>query len=432
MYISILSIIRMKQGICLFLFFLFISFEVQAQKVFLTSVNDPTIKNLQVKRAGDFFAEPEISLQGEKQIEINFDVLGNEYKTYAYTITHCNADWTPSNILPIEYMSGFQQLPVEDFANSMATTTAYTNYRFFLPNDDIRFKLSGNYAVQVYDEADPQKILFTACFYVTESLVGIDAKISSNTDIDVNKQHQQLEFVINHKNFPIQHPQVDLKIYVYQNDRRDNCVTGFKPSSILQNSLVFSHCPELIFKAGNEYRRMEFLTEKYNGMHVESVKFFNPFYHMTLYPDYKRNLTAYQYDQDQNGRFFTQCSQCSDPDTEADYYIVHFTLDEGKIPGGKVYLNGQFVHNAFDEMSRMEYNPDAGRYEKSLLLKAGNYNYQYLFVPDGDTKGQTAPFEGDFAQTENEYTIAVYYRPIGERYDRLIGYHKVRNQLAVF
>lgn len=430
------NIIKVRLGMkqVIFFFFLFFPFffEGKAQEVFYTAVNSTQIKNLQVKNAGEFVSDPVISLDGEKQLEINFDVLGDGYTRYAYSVVHCNADWTPSFVLPIEYISGFQGTTIDDFANSMATTTAYTNYRFYLPNEDVRFKLSGNYAVKVYDESEPDKILFTACFYVTESLVSIDSKISGNTDIDVNKHHQQLEFAINHKNFPIPHPLTDMKIYVYQNNRRDNAVTNLKPSSILQHQIVYSHNRELIFKAGNEYRRIEFLTEKYNGMGVESVQFHNPFYHMTLFPDQKRNQLSYQYDQDQNGRFFTRCSGCNDPDTEADYYIVHFTLAEDEIPGGNLYLNGQFLYNNFNEESRMEYNREAGQYEKSLLLKAGSYNYQYLFVPDGETIGQTFPVEGDFAEAENEYAIFIYYRPIGQRYDRLIGFKKVQNKMAVF
>jgi hypothetical protein len=422
----------MKQMICFFFLFLVGVFENNAQEVYVTSVNSQRVKSLQVNVNGEFISNPVISLHGEKQLEVNFDVLGDGYTRYAYSIVHCNADWTPSFILPMEYMSGFQGTTIDDFANSMATTTAYANYRFFLPNEDVRFKLSGNYVVKVYDESEPDKILFTACFYVTESLVAINTKISGNTDIDVNKNHQQLEFSIDHKNFPIPHPLTDMKIYVYQNDRRDNCVTDLKPSSILQNQLVYSHSRELIFKAGNEYRRMEFLSDRYNGMHVENVQFHNPFYHMTLYPDQKRNGFSYQYDQDQNGRFFIRCSDCNDPDTEADYYIVHFTLEEDEIAGGNVYLNGQFLYNNFNEESRMEYNREAGQYEKSLLLKAGSYNYQYLFVPDRETTGLTFPVEGDFAETENEYTIAVYYRPIGARYDRLIGFQKAQNRMTVF
>ena len=91
------------------------------------------------------------------------------------------------------------------------------------------------------------------------------------------------------------------------------------------------------------------------------------------------------------------------------------------IPDGNVYLNGELYNNVLDEKSKMGYNPETHQYEKSVLLKQGSYNYQYLFVP----------IEGNFFQTENEYSIYVYYCPMGARYDRLIGVTSIRNTMPV-
>ncbi|MEG1999419.1 MAG: hypothetical protein RR015_05330 [Bacteroidales bacterium] len=55
------------------------------------------------------------------------------------------------------------------------------------------------------------------------------------------------------------------------------------------------------------------------------------------------------------------------------------------------------------------------------MLKQGSYNYQYLFVPKGETKGKSSVIEGNKYQTSNEYRVNVYHRRPGERYDRLIG-----------
>ena len=74
----------------------------------------------------------------------------------------------------------------------------------------------------------------------------------------------------------------------------------------------------------------------------------------------------------------------------------------------------------------MKYNEETSSYESVQLLKQGAYNYLYLYVPDGSTKGETGPVEGNFYETENEYLILVYSRPFGERYDKLIGMKLVR------
>ena len=70
----------------------------------------------------------------------------------------------------------------------------------------------------------------------------------------------------------------------------------------------------------------------------------------------------------------------------------------------------------------MIYDPSSGNYVADIMLKQGAYNYQYLFVPDGTNVGLTSKIEGDKYQTVNEYSVRVYNRPVGERYDRLIGF----------
>lgn len=424
----------MKVFSLLFLLFCAVVIPVNAQNTFYTNVSNKQIKTLQVKVAGQMMSEPYMVLNGDNRMEINFDALtpNGGAGRYAYSIIHCNADWTQSMLSPIEYMNGFQGMEIDDFANSMNTTTSYTNYRLLIPNDNVQLKVSGNYAVKVYTEDNPDQTVFTACFSLVEPVVNVSASISGNTDIDTNQSHQQVSFAINNKNFPITYPQTDLKIWVYQDNRRDNAATGLQPMSILENQISYTYNRNLIFNAGNEYRRMEFLSNKFYGMHVQSISFHNPYYNVELMTDHKRNNQSFQYDQDQDGRFFIRCSNCQDPDTEADYYIVHFALATDLIPDGNVYLNGELFNNVLDEKSKMGYNMETQQYEKSLLLKQGNYNYQYLFVPNGQTQGETGPIEGNYYQTENEYSIYVYYCPMGARYDRLIGVTTVKNAMQVF
>lgn len=405
---------------------------VKAQEIFNTKVNNTLVKSLQVKIHDEDISIPVIELNGDQHIEISFDVLNSGYDRYAYSIIHCNANWQQSILSPIEYMSGFPGMPIEDFAAAMGTTVQYANYKLLLPNDDIQFKASGNYAVQVYSEDNPDRIVFTACFSIVEPMVNISANVSGNTNIDTNQTHQQVNFTVNHRNFPIAYPQNDLKIWVCQNNRRDNAVTNIQPMGIRSNEIEYANNRQLIFDAGNEFRRMEFLSSRYNGMRVESTSFHNPYYHIELMVDPTRDRAAYQYDQDQNGRIFINCSGCNDPDTEADYQIVHFTLDANRLPEAEVYLNSELYNYELNERSKMNYNPERGCYEKIDLLKQGSYNYQYLVVPNGQAQGLTGPMEGNHYQAENEYTIYVYYHSMRERYDRLVGVTTVQNKMQLF
>lgn len=366
-------------------------------------------------------SSPFISLHEDEQIEINFDVLDYESGEYTYSIVHCDADWKQSLLQPLEFISGFQGMPIMDYAVANATTTHYMNYRILLPNEDIQFKVSGNYAVQVFSEDNPHQAVLTACFSVVEPMVQIDAQISSNTDIGFNQSHQQLSFRILHKNLPLNQPETELKVQAMQNRRRDTWVKDILPQRREPSQLIYEHLRTLIFPAGNEYRRFESLSNKYNGMSVEDMSFHNPYYHVALYLDPIRSTLPYTYDQDQNGHFVVNSSGATEPDTDADYNVVHFSLPSSPVLDGDVYLCGDLFSNVFDEKSKMEYNFDTESYEKAVLLKQGLYNYQYVVLPRGKTKGNTSLLEGDHYQTENEYTILVYYRPMGERYDRLVG-----------
>ena len=401
---------------------------VEAQEVYRTKVMREDIRSLEIKVQGELISTPFIELNGEKTIEISFDAMHRTSERFAYSVIHCDADWKKSGLIPLEYMKGFQQTTIEDFANSFGTTTHFTNYKLFFPSEDTQLTVSGNYAILIYEEDTPNKIALIACFSIVESLVDIDAQISGNTDIDFNKEHQQVEFAINTTNINIPFPQSDLKIFVYQNNNLNDVRTNLLPAMISNKQLQYNHNRDLIFEAGNEYRRIEFQTHRIKSLGIEDIKFFNPYYHVTLQQEKKRVRMPYLYDQDQNGRFFVRCIDCEDPDTEGDYYVVHFSLASEQMPHGKMYLYGDFLNSTLDARSEMEYRAETGAYEKAILLKTGLYNYQYVFMEEGDVKPSFKRTEGNFFETENEYAITVYYRPIGARYDRLIGYKNISSK----
>tara|TARA_R110002124_G_C8710326_1_gene494842 strand:- start:453 stop:695 length:243 start_codon:yes stop_codon:yes gene_type:complete len=69
----------------------------------------------------------------------------------------------------------------------------------------------------------------------------------------------------------------------------------------------------------------------------------------------------------------------------------------------------------------MDYNPKKGIYEKALLLKQGFTNFEYVNVDRKGAIDNENAIDGNFYQTENDYTILVYYRANTDRYDRVVG-----------
>ena len=389
------------------------------------------IKTVEVRVNGEWGEAPVMLMGGSNYVEISFDDLQHNYVRYTYRITHCNADWTPSDIYEGDYLEGMNGAErIEDYLQSMNTEMEYNHYMLTLPNEEIRLKLSGNYRVDILEDGDDDPVA-QACFSILESRVGIEAETSGNTDIDTYESHQQVSFYINYPNYSVTNPEQEFKPVVLQNHRWDTRVTDLVPTFIKTNQLQYTHNRRLIFPAGNEYRRFEILDKYVPTMRVDSMRYEKPYYHAYLVPDKIRD--QYLFDKDQDGRFYVRNGNNVDNESESDYFFVHFTLYSPQLPGGNVYLNGDLAENSFDEMYRMDYNLMDHRYELSLPLKQGSYNYQYLLVKDDEEEdpalwtldsGHTSLqyTEGNFHQTENEYYIYVYHRPFGERYDKLVGF----------
>lgn len=386
----------------------------------------PNLRTLRVEVNGAWENDPVMVLGGSNYVLISFDDLRHDYVRYTYHLTHCNADWSPSDLLESEYMEGFNGQRIEDYESSTATAMLYNHYTLELPNDEVRALLvSGNYRVDIYEDGDDEPVA-TACFSVLEQRVGIDFDVTGNTDIDTYKAHQQVNFSLNYSTYSlVKHPETELQAVVVQNRRWDNCVRDLRPTYLRNRTLVYTHNRRLIFPAGNEYRRMEILDDHVPTMRVESMQFIDPYYNAFIMTDEQR--TSYLYDQDQDGRYYVRNGDNYLNETESEYYITHFALSMPTLADGDVYINGELTNNRLAEEYRMEYNLIDHQYEILLPLKQGSYNYQYLFVRSGSTVGSTAEIEGNFHQTENEYAVYVYHRAFGERYDRLVGYNKVKH-----
>lgn len=382
------------------------------------------VHSLKVAPVDKPYGAPILSMDADSQLSVNFDLIDYDAHYLRYSITHCNADWQPSQLIESEYVSGFNQADITDYAQSEGTFAHYFNYNFTFPNEEMQILKSGNYLLTVYEQDDPENKLFQTRFSVCEHTVSVAVETTSRTDIDYNSAHQQVSFEVSYKPGTIQNPYQELKAYVTQNSRSDNAVTVDKPMMVGGNTVTYDHNPALIFAAGNEYRRMETVNVNSLNMGVSKIEFFNPYYVATVATDHPRAESQYLYDQTQFGRFTIRNAEATDSRTQADYIITHFTLvpPDAPLPKGKLYVQGEFTQGLPQSAAQMKYEPQSSTYVCDLLLKQGHYNYQYVFVPDGTSVGLTSYIEGDKYQTINEYMVKIYSRTTGERYDHFVGY----------
>lgn len=392
----------------------------------MTGVFDERIKSLQVRLDGNDFAAPVVVLGSSDRIRIDFDHLAEDREYFRYSLQHCDARWQPSGLVDSEFLDGFNEGSIEDYGYSQATVVHYVHYSLTIPNEEVAPTISGNYLLRIYRENEPDEPLLQCRFMVSEQTVPVSAFLTSRTDVDYNKAHQQLEICVDTERAGVEDIYNDLRVVVQQNGRLDSERALLRPMRTSGRKAYFEHTPELIFEGGNEYRRFETVSEYYPGIGVESIDFQNPYRHFYLFVDEPRADKPYLYDQTQHGRYFIRRQGAAESDCEADYGVVHFELDMPQLSDGSmIFIDGDFVHRRFDPESEMRFNPVTQRYERAMLLKQGAYNYQYLLVPSGAMRGYTAPIEGDSYQTDNEYLIKIYHRRRGDRYDRLIGVHQI-------
>lgn len=393
----------------------------QAQR---NEIYDRGIASLQVVSGQQWLSLPVIRLGSHSpndRLNISFDDLTHAYRRYTYKIEHCEADWTVSDqLFASDFIDGFQEGNTIDYnEESINTDTLYTHYRLTIPNPECALKMSGNYRLTVYDEDDGNRPVFTACFMVVEPLVGVRLGVTSNTDIDINKSHQQVSMQVSYNGLDVTDPSSQIKTVVMQNRRWDNARVNARPQAITTEGLAWEHCRDLIFEAGNEYRKYEILDVAYPTMGIDRITWDGADYHVYPYPCEPR--PNYLYDEDANGAFYIRNGDNIENDIASEYVFVHYTLKTPERYDGDIYVNGAWSNDQFTPEYRMEYDDMRKCYTATVMQKQGYYSYQFVLV-GSDGASRVVPSEGSYYQTENKYQALIYYRGRGERTDRLVGY----------
>jgi len=210
-----------------------------------------------------------------------------------------------------------------------------------------------------------------------------------------------------------------LKTVVIQNNNLKTAISNLKPQYITGQSFIYRYDDEASFWAGNEYLNFESKNERAANLGIQFIDL-QDLYHSILFKQIPRRNRPYTWNPDINGNFLINAIDVDNIDVEADYTMVHFTLLENEFPNKDVHVFGNFNNFEIEDMTRMAYNREAGRYECIIKLKQGFYNYKFVTV-DLDGNIDEGAISGNFWQTENNYKVLVYYRDLGARFDRLIG-----------
>jgi hypothetical protein len=402
--------------------------------LFSDNIFDEKIKTVQLFKEGWNLSYPVLKLNSNEKLILHFDLLEERPESYDYSIIHCDKDWKKSDIFYTDYLDGFPENPVEDYRPSFNTTVSYFHYQVSFPNERVKIKISGNYILHIFPSGKPDQPVISRRFIVSEDAAGIAVTAHRPQMTKSNNTHQQIDFTVSYKGLSLTDPVREVFAFILQNGRWDNAKRNLKPEFYGANELKYNSLSDKnIFAGGNEFRYFDIKSIRYQTEYVSKIDYLFPNYNVRLVTSESREFKPYFYWQDFNGKYYVAIQEGRKPETDADYVYVYFSLKSSQpVTGGNMYVSGALNDWLFDKNNLMTYNREKGEYECTMLLKQGWYNYEYIFLKNGEKSAPSTEMEGSHYETENDYLVLIYYRSSRGRYDRVVGsvIHNTLNRMV--
>ncbi|MDP5202478.1 DUF5103 domain-containing protein [Flavobacterium sp. DG2-3] len=348
------------------------------------------------------------------------DLFGNE-ANYYFEIVHCDYNWIPTQIPKTDYVLGMDNQRITDFSNSFNTLQVYTHYRLSFPNQFTQqLRLSGNYMLKILNE--DREVVFSRKFILFENHCTVGAQVKRSRNLSNIDYKQNLDFTILSNDIAFQTPLQNVKVLLLQNGNFHTEIKNIVPQYTIGNQLIYKYDKETQFWGGNEFLYFENKDIRAASNNVAKIGSNNDIYNAFLYTNAARGNQIYTLYEDVNGNFVVKNINGSNNDIEADYAWVYFSLSAPAFRMNKdIYITGMFNNYSLSPEYKMDYNNDKGVFEKAIMIKQGFTNFQYTVADKKGAIDFENAIDGNFYQTENEYTILVYYKEATDRYQRVIG-----------
>ena len=400
-------------GFKLLLIFLIISANIYSQNIEIKSLKIYTDNETEIPVV--FY---------NSRLNIQFDIKSDYEPNLVIVFRFCDRNWKPYQNLfllnygkNIEYNLNFDLLPV-------TVHDARYHYEGSIPdkNNYVDFPFSGKWMLYITDSQDTSKVYATGKFYV----------VIPNVTLDVTKKNEVLED-------KVYSPPVLAKIF--------NITTNFylpeeySPSfvdhvEIVENEKIYY--PFIIDRNFNTNTKQYYWdgNRKFTFI-ARDIQPGNEYRETDLrnYNIYNHKDVPAHFDGMEYSRFYKEGSKDLNggsiylfyKNEYADYLNVTFKVRPPDDNFQSIFLVGAF--NNWQILPEYQMTDIGGVYTKTISLKRGIYDYQYVaadLIRDKIENPDWLVLEGNFWETSNVYYIFLYYNDQNYGgYDRIIGYQKI-------
>jgi len=384
--------------------------------------SEPVIKSLQIFVNKNITDLPVLRINSNDKLSITFDVEAEHEPSFNIHFKFCDANWEPYDNLLLETIGEnvYYNLNLERLPITTQGAEYHMNEQF--PNRDVKFNNSGKWMFFVTDKFDEDIIYDWGKFYVVENLINL------KTDI----QTWRLEGSISSNN---------------ANDRVLNLKTKFTlPDSLdpfridhieIVKNLEMSYPIILNKDAFAKNRSYEWDGSNNFEFIIRDIEPGNEYRQVNLRDrnKYEYPLTRAHFDGIEYSRFYKLGTKdfnggfklLNKRNEYADYLIATFEFKPHEDIYDDIFIVGSFTN--WEVLPWFKLNENDDIYSISLELKRGIYDYQYVSGEIFDEEVENLDwriFEGNFWDTENVYSIFLYYKsPKNGEYDKIIGFKKM-------
>ena len=363
---------------------------------------------------------PIINLGSTESLKLSFDMLDPQNEFLNYSLIHCDRNWMPSDLQPMDYVNGNTMGEITDFKFSTNTYQTYTHYSLNFPTDEMAITKSGNYILKVFRNFDEEDILLTRRFMVVDIQTKISTSIRSATVPEYRFSHQEVDFSVKYLGFDIPNPFLDVHVTILQNNSWNNAIENLKPQFVNNNELSFNYENENLLPGTNEFRFFDIRSLRFFSNNVIK-KYIDSVQNVVLRPEESKAYLNYVRWIDYNGKRDIFNSDGMNLVEDGDYALVHFNFKSNNLQDmGDVFVYGELTDWQLKDKFKMTYSSELNMYTCPVLLKQSYYNYHFLLRDKQGNIDYTFT-EGNHQETENDYTILVYHKNVFYGYDEIIG-----------